>query len=217
MGQNNEIESRYISMPIQSAEIRADENSENGERFIEGYAALFNQRTLIGSPKYGFYESIKEGAFSDVMGDDVRCLINHNQNYIIGRTKSKTLEISVDEKGLKFRCKLPKRSYADDLADAISSGDVDGCSFSFQVKSQEWRWATKEGEIDERVITKFSKLLDVAPVTYPAYQGTSVSKRSMADYDEAKKVHEAETRQKGNSALSLQRAKYMFNKNQSSK
>lgn len=213
MKKNNEtIEQRHISFTIAEAKIRADEAT--GDKFIEGYAALINQRTLIGSSKYGFYESIAPGAFDEVLGDDVRCLFNHNPSFILGRTKSKTLEISADAKGLRFSCKLPNRSYANDLADAIASGDVDGCSFSFQVKSQEWKWATKEGETDERIITKIAKLMDVSPVTYPAYDGTTLSKRSMDAYDEAKTEHENAQKENRNTALSLSRAKYMLNKNQ---
>ncbi|WP_435263464.1 HK97 family phage prohead protease [Tenacibaculum sp. nBUS_03] len=166
-----ESESRFFLAPI-SVEKRGEGDAKNPS-VIEGTAALFNKRTKIGG---WFYEEILPGAFDDVLSDDVRCLLNHNPNHILGRTASGTLEIWVDDAGLKYRYTTPNRSYALDLEDAIIAGDVSESSFQFKVK--EVIWIEQDDDLDIRQIKKFDKLYDVAPVTFPAYQDTSVAKRS---------------------------------------
>ncbi|MCG7502391.1 HK97 family phage prohead protease [Tenacibaculum sp. Mcav3-52] len=166
-----DIESRIVVAPI-SVEKRS-EGEEDKPSVIEGTAAIFNTRTKIGN---WFYEEILEGAFDDVLKDDVRCLLNHNPNQILGRTASGTLDIWVDKEGLKYRYTTPNRSYAKDLEDAIDSGDVSESSFQF--RAEETIWIEQEDDLDIRQIKKVGKLYDVAPVTFPAYQDTSVAKRS---------------------------------------
>jgi phage head maturation protease len=90
-----------------------------------------------------------------------------------------------------YSYKTPDRTYAKDLQDAIRTGDVTGSSFGFSIEDEEWVWANKRtdgGKKDLRIIKKLKRLYDVSPVTYPAYQDTSVAKRSMT---EAKGEHEA--------------------------
>jgi HK97 family phage prohead protease len=127
----------------------------------------------------GWYkEMIMQGAFDEVLGDDVRALVNHEDELVLARTKSKTLELWLDEKGnLKYRFKVPNRSYALDLYDAIVAGDVDQSSFAFTVKEESWVNG-QGGEPDLRKIIKFEKLYDVSPVTFPAYEDTTVAKRN---------------------------------------
>ena len=84
---------------------------ENGERIIEGYAALYDNETNIGP----FKESISRGAFDNALNNenlDVRALINHDPSLIIGRTKSGSLELTSDDVGLKYRVKLGNQQYA---------------------------------------------------------------------------------------------------------
>lgn len=166
-----ELESRMIMAPLTVE--RRSENESEGASVIEGTAALFNNRTKIGS---WFYEEVLHGAFDDVLEDDVRCLINHDPRLILGRTASGTLELWQDDEGLKYRYTTPDRSYAKDLEDAIRSGDVSQSSFQF--KTKESIWIEQEDDLDIRQIKKVERLYDVSPVTYPAYQDTSVAKRS---------------------------------------
>lgn len=152
------------------------EKREDGESgVIEGYAALYNKRADLG----WFHEEILPGAFDNVLNDDVRCLFNHDPSLILARsTNGKgTLSISTDEKGLKFRYETPNISYAKDLEESINRGDVSQCSFGFQ--TEEVIWIEREGEPELRQIKKFSRLYDVSPVTYPAYEDTTVAKRSL--------------------------------------
>lgn len=146
---------------------------EDGAQFIEGYAAKFNTRSEDFG---GWVETIEKGAFDDVLGDDVRALIDHEPRLILGRSKAGTLELWVDEVGLAYRAKLPDTTYAKDLSVSVSRGDVDQSSFGFRVKDATWE--TRDGQ-ETRVIQKVERLYDVSPVTYPAYPDTSVAKRSL--------------------------------------
>ncbi|MEJ7207705.1 HK97 family phage prohead protease, partial [Staphylococcus epidermidis] len=71
---------------------------------IKGYAIIFN---TMSDDLGGFREIVAPNALDDVDISDVKCLINHDFNYVIGRTQAGTLELKVDEKGLYFKCHLP--------------------------------------------------------------------------------------------------------------
>ena len=147
---------------------------------ISGYAAVFNKETVIGGA-WGFREQVDPHAFDDAIGrDDVRALFNHDPNFLLGRTKSGTLRLKVDKKGLRYEVDLPDTAQARDVRELIRRGDVSGSSFGFSVEGDEWDEAqVKAGKLPLRTLTKLA-LFDVSPVTYPAYPQTSVSARSKA-------------------------------------
>lgn len=147
---------------------------------ISGYAAVFNQETVIGGI-FGFREQIAPGAFDQAIeADDVRALFNHDPNMLLGRTASGTLKLSVDRRGLKYDVDLPDTAVARDVRTLIKRGDVTGSSFGFTVDEDDWDESEmKKGKLPLRTILKAS-LWDVSPVTYPAYPQTSVSARSKA-------------------------------------
>ena len=144
---------------------------ENGERIIEGYAALYNTETNIGP----FKESIARGAFDNALNSenlDVRALINHDPSLIIGRTSSGTLELTSDDIGLKYRVKLGNQQYATDLYESIQRQDISQSSFAFTIHSQQW-----SEDRSSRTVEEVAQLLDVSPVTYPAYKEATVVAR----------------------------------------
>ena len=155
---------------------------ENGEMIIEGYAALYNSETDLGV----FRESISPGAFDDVLNDDVRALINHDPSLILGRSSAGTLELSTDEFGLKYRVKLGEQQYAKDLYSSIKRGDISQSSFAFTIKDQSW-----SEDRSTRKVEKVAKLLDVSPVTYPAYKSATVAARNE---EEPKEIRTAEVK-----------------------
>lgn len=165
-------ERRFFVAPV-TIEQR-EEGSEEGAAVIEGMAALYNQRTDLG----WYEEEILPGAFDSVLKDDVRCLFNHNPNYILARSVNGkgTLELILKADGLGYRYTTPDRTYAKDLADAIDKGDVSQSSFAFRAK--ESIWVERKDEKELRQIKTIERLYDVSPVTYPAYADTSVAKRS---------------------------------------
>lgn len=170
-----DAERRFFHHPV---EYREDQDGK-----VEGIASRVNEWYDLGY----FEERVAKGAFKDVLNDDVRALFNHDPNLVLARTKSKTLELYTDNDGnLVYRYKTPERSYAKDLEDAIKSGDVDQSSFAFRVAEEKWEWRddNKELQKDRRTITKFEKLYDVSPVTYPASPSTKVAARSIENHEE---------------------------------
>lgn len=188
-------ERRFFVAPV-TIEKRAEED-ENEFATIEGYAAMFNKRADL----YWYEEEILPGAFDEVLNDDVRCLFNHNPNYILARSNNRkgTLSLSVDDRGLKYSYTTPDRSYARDLQNAIESGDVSQSSFAFLAKEVVWVTAENDDEKDLRQIKKMSRLLDVSPVTYPAYQDTEVAKRGLEEFKkEQKSIDQGDEKNTGN-------------------
>ncbi len=159
--------------------------ADSDDMVLEGYAAVFNSETDLGH----FREVIKPGAFDDVMTNDVRALINHDPNLILGRTENGTLELSTDERGLKYRVKLGAQQYAKDFYESVKRGDISQSSFAFTIKDQSWN-----EERTVRSVDKVRQLLDVSPVTYPAYAAATVQARDQQlELDEAIAVAEADT------------------------
>lgn len=146
---------------------------------IEGYAAVFNEEyVLFEDEGYRVVEIIAPGAFTDVMADDVRCLFNHDQNNLLGRSENGTLRMQQNSRGLRFQNIMDlKTTIGQNVYRFVQRGDVTGCSFAFVVESCEWDEAQQaDGRTQvRRTITKLKQLYDVGPVTYPAYEQTSVS------------------------------------------
>ena len=151
--------------------------SDSDDMMLEGYAAVYNSETDLGH----FREVIRPGAFDDVLDNDVRALINHDPNLILGRTTNGTLELSVDERGLKYKVKLGDQQYAKDFYESVKRGDISQSSFAFTIDKQSWN-----EERTVRSVDKVRQLLDVSPVTYPAYAAATVQARDQQlENDEA--------------------------------
>ncbi len=185
----NDIEKR--TLPEQLCELRSSSGGADAPPTIYGYGAVFNTRS---APIMGiFVEEIAPGAFDNVMGDDVRALFNHDPNFVLGRTRSKTLSLSLDSRGLAYTVTPPDTQTVRDLVLApMARGDVNGSSFRFVVApdGDEWR---QEGPIVVRTIHSFSSLIDVSPVTYPAYDESPAAQRSLDAWRQARddKAHVA--------------------------
>ncbi|MFH1603741.1 MAG: HK97 family phage prohead protease [Pseudomonadota bacterium] len=169
-----DIETRVLAP--EDVELRIVQD-DGGPRKLVGYAAVFNRDSLdLG----GFIEQVKPGAFAEaIKTSDVRALVNHDAGQLIGRTKSKTLRLSEDKKGLRFEIDLPETRLAADLAASIGRGDMDGCSFTFRTKSDKWIYPDDESKPVRRELIECDPLFDVGPVTYPAYPDTAVALRSL--------------------------------------
>ncbi len=170
-----------------AVEIRA--KGEGESRTVRGYAAVFNKASQnLGSDQYQFIEIIEPGAFDDVLGDDVRALLNHDPNFILARSKSGegTLQIGTDATGLWYEFEAPNTQAGNDLVESIRRGDIDQSSFSFTVAESGQRWGeSKVGDgptSTKRTIAKVSRLYDGSPVTYPAYPDASVALRSLQEF-----------------------------------
>lgn len=159
---------------FKTSEIRA----KGADHTIIGHAAVFN---LLSDDLGGFKEKIRPGAFARaIKEDDVRALINHDPNFLIGRTKSGTLKLSEDQVGLHIENDLPDTQDARDLMVKIRRGDLTQMSFGFRTLLDDWRF--EAGLVVRELIEV--ELFDVSPVTYPAYPQTDVSGRSMTELRE---------------------------------
>ncbi len=155
---------------------KADGGDKPSPITLRGYAAKFD---VMSENLGGFREQIAPGAFADVLKDDVRALFNHDANQVLGRTTAGTLRIAQDSTGLYYEVDLPDTQAARDLATSIERGDVSQSSFAFRVAPNGDSWDENEDGVIVRTITKFARLYDVSPVTYPAYPDATIGTRSM--------------------------------------
>lgn len=153
---------------------------------IEGYFAVFNSNYDIAP---GMSESIAPGAFSNTLRNDIRALINHDTTLVLGRTKSETLSLKQDDKGLWGKIKInPNDVDAMNLYSRVKRGDVDQCSFGFNIISEETDFR-EDGSVHWTMTD-----LDVHEVsccTFPAYEETNISARSEQKEEIMKRKNEA--------------------------
>lgn len=148
---------------------RADEGQD---MFIEGYFAVFGQETELWP---GAYEELAPGAFDETLGNDIRALINHDTTLVLGRNKAGTLELRADSYGLWGRVKInPNDSDAVNVYERVKRGDVDQCSFGFNILAEETDWRD-DGTV-KWTVTKVD-LHEVSVCTFPAYEQTGIQAR----------------------------------------
>lgn len=155
-----------------------------GEWVIKGYALRYNEPTSMGK----FDEVIMPGAADGCMGDDVRCLLNHDSNIILGRTTVGSCIIGNDEQGVWYECRLdPTNPQHQSVYASIKRGDISQSSFAFSVGPNGAAMVKDEttGRM-VRQISQIAKLYDVSPVVYPAYESTSVEARKKEVQGEAR-------------------------------
>ncbi len=151
--------------------------SEEG-RYIEGYFSVFNSTYELWQ---GATESVAPGAFSNTLGGDIRALIDHETRLVLGRNKAGTLELREDSHGLWGRIKInPNDQDAVNLYERVKRGDVDQCSFGFEIIKEDTEFR-EDGSVHWTI--REVKLYEVSVVTFPAYEDTSVSARKK-DFEE---------------------------------
>lgn len=166
-----------IERRVFDIELRVAGSDEESPKIV-GYGAVFNK---MSEDLGGFKEMILPGAFSEAIErDDVRALINHDPNLILGRNQADTLTLSETDNGLKYEIDPPDTSYANDLLESLRRGDISQSSFGFIAEVQEWKDADEDNPLPLRILHRV-KLFDVSPVTYPAYSSTVVSVRALED------------------------------------
>ena len=168
-----DLEIRYTHRKV---EVR---NDENDKPKIVGYGAVFGSRSEdLG----GFTEIIEPGAFDDAMEDDTRALFNHNDDIILGRRSSGTLELTLDDTGLRYEIDPPDSQLVRDMVlIPMQRGDISHSSFGFFLKKDGDTWEEDRNGKVTRTILKggIERLLDVSPVTFPAYPDTEVALRKL--------------------------------------
>ncbi len=171
--------------PAQKLEVR---EAQSGEVRVSGYAAVFGEETNIGGM---FTEEISRGAFKDAIGrDDVVFLINH-EGLPLARTRSGTLTLEEDERGLYMEASLDASDPdVRSIVPKMKRGDLDKMSFAFVPTRQSW---DDSKEMPKRMIEE-AQLYDVSIVTTPAYNGTEIGLRSLENHRKQSKKSQAARR-----------------------
>jgi Escherichia/Staphylococcus phage prohead protease len=154
------------------AEVLCRAEAQDGRR-LGGYAAVFDQTTDLG---WEGKERIDRKAFAAALADkttDVRALFNHHPDHLLGRQSAGNLRLFTDSQGLGYEIDMPDTQLARDVHELARAGLIDGASFAFV--PGEWEWDEKS---QTRTHTSVARLVDVAPVTFPAYAGASTEARS---------------------------------------
>jgi uncharacterized protein len=147
---------------------------------LTGYAAVFYRDGDEGTEYElwdGVVERISPTAFNEALKSaDVRGLFNHEDELVLGRTQSGTMRLSVDTRGLKYEIDLPDTVTGREVAELVRRGDISGSSFGFIPGTTQYKRNADGTEVIERISVE---LLDVGPVTFPAYTGTDASVRKI--------------------------------------
>lgn len=185
-------ERRFV--PLDGLELRATD--EDGKRRVSGYFAVYDS----WSPLYGrFRERIAPGFFDEAMGrDDVRALFNHDTNLLLGRSKSGTLKLRSDEKGLHGEIDpIPQTPTGTEVLENLKLRNLTGASFAFSLAPDGDKWSKAEDGTYERTLLKIGRLFDVSVVTEPFYPQTEVGLREVrsdlqASFDRWAEAHPEE-------------------------
>lgn len=176
----------------------ASENEEN-KQLVEGYAAVFNQRTLIWESEWSgwkYMEVIDRNAFDGADMSDTVFKYNHGDiAMVLARASNNTLTMSTDDKGLRISADIIDTNNGTDVYKLIKRGDLNKMSFAFTVKNERTE-SDRENKIYTRTITAFDKIYDVAVVDFPAYDGTSIQARSKEYFVNLEKDLQEEKRRK---------------------
>lgn len=161
---------------IQRMEVRTAPADVKSPGIITGYAAVYEELSV---PLWGFREKIRAGAFAQsIKKNNVRALWNHNSDLVLGSTGGNTMTLAEDETGLRFEITMPDTQAGRDGVVSIDRRDVDGMSFGFNVRKQEWDETDPENVV--RTLIDID-LAEISPTAFAAYPSTSVDVRSARD------------------------------------
>ena len=188
---NNEPERRAT---VAGLEIRAN---DAGKFALRGYAARFNSVYNMG----WFTEEVHRDAFKNADMSDVRILLNHDSNQILGRTAAGTARVGIDKEGLWYEVDLPKSPNGDNVRVAVERGDISQSSWGFTLRISDSgngdKWEKRDGK-EHRILTDIDTVFDASPVTFPANPDTTVAQRSFEQVEQVK--NETNTTQQARTA-----------------
>jgi HK97 family phage prohead protease len=159
-----------------AGELRA--STDGNTHIIEGLACPYDKWS---EPIFGhFLERFARGAFNDHLSTepDVICTINHNPQYLTGRSSAKTLTIKERDDGVYIKNRLPNTTYVKDFLESVERGDIRGMSFIFDCQRADETWIHEGVDMPQRTINK-ANILEVTYTPIPAYKDTSLALRSM--------------------------------------
>lgn len=170
-------------------------STEADSYIVEGYATTFDDPYVMYSDgDVDYKESISSKAFDSADMSDVVFLYNH-EGMVFARQKNGTLELSLDEHGLKVRANLGSTGASRDMYDAIKAGLVNQMSWAFSINADEYNKKTRT-----RTITGIKKVYDVSAVSIPANPATEISARDyfngVIEIDKAERLAQEQERRR---------------------
>lgn len=174
----NNVELRRINGAPELRMEVVEREDGSSQKYISGYAVVFDQYSRSFYDEW--IEIIDRNAFASTDMSDVVMVVDHSQEVgdVLARSRNGvgTLEIAVDERGVKFRFPVPDTTVGRDVVELIERGDISECSFAFWVKVDEWRYDVEIAgkHLDERRILEVARLADLSIVVRGAYPTTSV-------------------------------------------
>ena len=185
---------RMIELPAAQMEFRAADGDET-LGILSGYAAVFNEDTVIDSWEGRFIERIAPGAFAKTLherSDRVKVLFNHGFDPTVGdKPLGKPRTMREDRQGLYVEVPLDATSYNRDIVASLRSGALDGQSFRFSVTREEWAEPEDADALPTRTLSEV-KLYEFGPVTFPAYEATTAGVRARPAYEAWRTAHRTE-------------------------
>ena len=169
-----------MTPPGQVGLMQPEPGMMTGRRVI-GHAAVFDS---LSEDLGGFMEVIRAGAFTELLrsNPDVRALINHDPNLLLGRTKAATLTLREDRIGLAISCDIPATYFGRSLIASMERGDLTQMSFAFVAGADKW---STRGTGLLREVLRVDGLYDVSPVVFPAYDAADAALRDAPPQGEA--------------------------------
>jgi len=157
-----------------NSNLKTRDVEDNGDKYIEGYFAVFNQETELCR---GVYEELAPTAFDNSLkNNDIRCLFNHDTSLVLGRMANNTLQLRTDPKGLFGSVKINSNDkQAMDIYARVQRGDISGCSFGFNPAEEDTQYRD-DGSVKFRV--KDADTIEVSVCVFPAYPQTDIQARS---------------------------------------
>jgi HK97 family phage prohead protease len=173
---------RMVELAPAEVEFRAEKDATH-IGVLTGYAAVFNSPTEINGWEGRFFEILAQGSFDKTLrerGSRVKVLFNHGFDPSIGdKPLGKPAVMEERDKGLWVEVPLDDTSYNRDLVASLRSGALDGMSFRFSVVKED---VDESGTLPVRTVREL-KLYEFGPVTFPAYEATTVGVRSRSAYE----------------------------------
>jgi HK97 family phage prohead protease len=188
-------EKRFISEPVILEERASNDGTK--QDYITGYGIVFNQWSLPltmemqNGQRVQFVEKIDPKAIEGLNMDNAVSMVDHK--FTLGKRNKGTMDISIDERGVKYSVVVPKTTIGQDAMENIKNGNLEGSSFQFSIPANGDYW-DKTFTPYQRTITKFSSVTEMGPVTYPAYPDTTAAMRSLEETE--KQVEDKEETEK---------------------
>lgn len=174
-------ENRFIDEPVK-IETRDLGNGEKAD-FIIGRGIVFNKwsHTLMGKRDDGstftFVEKIEPRAIEGLDLQNVVCMVDHK--ITIGKRNKGTMDITITPDAVEYSVKVPNTTDGKNAIENVRNGNLEGSSFQFLTPEKGGDIWDKSVTPYQRTVTKFSRVTEMGPVTYPAYQDTTAAVRSL--------------------------------------